>query len=139
MSIKLRVLLIIFSLVFFAVVARLVRHGRLQLKYSLLWLAIGLAFLLSAIFPGSVTFLKGLLGIELASNFVFFAALAGLFAVSLSLTVIVSWQSRDIRMLIQQIALLQKKLEQEQGEEQEQGARRTPPPSHNDTNPTSNN
>ncbi len=107
MTSQLRLSLIILSAVFMIVVIRLVRRGRLQLKYSLLWLLIGCTFIICAVFPGVVTFFKGLFGIALTSNFVFLAGLGGLFLVCLSLTVIVSWQARDIRMLVQRIALLE--------------------------------
>jgi hypothetical protein len=42
---------------------------------------------------------------------VFLIAIIALVGICLSLTAIVSWQSRDIRLLIQRVALLEKRLD----------------------------
>jgi hypothetical protein len=106
----LQVLLVAFSVVFLVAIIRLIKHGRLQLKYSLLWLALSLLLLICALFPEFVSACANSLGVGLASNFVFMVGLVCLMGICLSLTVIVSWQARDIRALIQRIALLEKRL-----------------------------
>lgn len=105
-----RVLLLVLSLTFLVEVFRLVSRGRLRLKYSLLWLAMGLALIVCAVFPGAVGWLSRSLGFGLSSNFVFFVALVCLLGVTLSLTVIVSKQATMIRSLVQQVALLKKQV-----------------------------
>jgi len=110
-SITLRVVLIVFALVFFFEIIKLVSRGKLQLKYSLLWMALSLVLLLCAIFPDLVGFFSGSLGIEAPSNLVFLIAIVALVGICLSLTAIVSWQSRDIRLLIRHVALLEKRLD----------------------------
>jgi len=106
--------IIVFSLLFLVAVLRFVSQGRLLLKYSLLWLALGIVALVIALFPHLATFLARAFGFGLTSNFVFFVVLALLIVICVALTGIVSWQSRDIRSLIQQMALLKKDLEEEQ-------------------------
>lgn len=106
----LRAVLVLFSVLFVVEVLRLVSRGRLRLKYSLLWMALGLVLFVCAIFPGLVGMVSHALGFGLSSNFVFFVALAGLLGISLSLTVIVSRQADSIRTLVQQVALLKKQL-----------------------------
>lgn len=108
MSPKLRLLLIIFSILLLVMIFRLVSKGRLQLKYSLLWMAMGVLIIIAALFPGLVIWLSGILGVGLTSNFVFLAGIVFLMGVCLSLSVIVSWQARDIRSLVQHVALLEK-------------------------------
>ena len=110
MSLTLQVLLVAFSVIFFVAIIRLIKQGKLQLKYSLLWLALSLLLLVCALFPGFVSACANSLGVGLASNFVFMVGLVCLVGICLSLTVIVSWQSRDIRQLVQRIALLEKRL-----------------------------
>lgn len=114
MPLTLRLVLFFVSLVFFAVVFDLVRKERLQLKYSLLWMALSIVVLLCAIFPNAVGFVSSALGIGVASNFVFLVGFVILIGICLSLSVIVSWQAKDIRCLVQQVALLNKRLEDEE-------------------------
>lgn len=101
----------IFCLLLMAYVIRLVMKKRLRLKYSLLWLALSIIALLCAIFPGPIFALAHLFGFVVPSNLVFFLAIFFLLALCLSLTVIVSWQARDIRQLIQEIAVINNQLE----------------------------
>ena len=114
MSLTLRVALVAASLVFIVEVVRLVRRERLQLKYSLMWMALSVVVLFCAIFPNAVGFVSDALGVGTASNFVFLAGFVILIGVCLSLSVIVSWQAKDIRCLVQQVALLNKRLEDEE-------------------------
>ena len=112
MTSVLRAVLVVFSLLFVVAVLRLVSRGRLRLKYSLLWMGLGLVLMVCAVFPGLVSTVSRALGFGLASNFVFFVALVGLLGISLSLTVIVSRQAEMIRSLVQQVALLAKRVEE---------------------------
>jgi len=82
-SITLRVVLIVFALVFFFEIIKLVSRGKLQLKYSLLWMALSLVLLLCAIFPDLVGFFSGSLGIEAPSNLVFLIAIVALVGICL--------------------------------------------------------
>jgi hypothetical protein len=112
MRLPLRLALIAFSVLFLIAVLHLVRKGRLQVKYSLLWLFSALVLFICAVFPHIVTVFSSILGILTPSNFVFLVGLSLLILICLSLTVIVSWQSRDIRALVQEIALLKHDLAQ---------------------------
>ena len=111
MSLVLRIGLTLGSIVLLCVVVRLVLRGKLQLKYSLLWMFLSLMVLVAALFPNLVSMVSGLLGIGVTSNFVFLAGFIFMFGICLSLSVIVSWQARDIRSLVQQVALLRKELD----------------------------
>ena len=111
MSIALRILLLAIAIVFLIEVFRLVSDGKLQLKYSLLWMLLSLILIICAIFPGIVSAFSSLLGFQTSSNFVFLVSIVGLLGICLSLTAIVSWQARDIRQLIQQVTLMQEDLD----------------------------
>lgn len=112
MSVVLRVVLIVLTVCFLLEVFGLISKGRLQLKYSLLWLFLALVLLICAVFPGVATALAHALGFQLTSNMVFFIGIVGLVGICLSLTVIVSWQARDIRRLLQEVALMRKELDE---------------------------
>lgn len=107
MSLTLRIVTIVICLAFLFFVVRLVTKNRLQLKYSLMWMGLAILLLICAIFPQIVTFFSNLFGFEQPSNFIFMMGLFCLMAIALSLSIIVSWQSRYIRSLVQTVALLQ--------------------------------
>lgn len=92
------------ALLLFAV--HLISKGLLLLKYTLPWLALFVIAALSAIFPEPLFALARFLGFEQPANFIFFVGLAFTMVVLLSLTVVVSWQSRYIVSLTQDLALL---------------------------------
>ncbi len=111
MSAALRIFLLAIAIVFLIEVFRLVSAGKLQLKYSLLWMLLSLILIVCAIFPGIVSAFSSLMGFQAPSNFVFLVSIVGLLGICLSLTVIVSWQARDIRQLIQRVTLMQQDLD----------------------------
>lgn len=95
---------------FFMWVLVLVSKEKLQLKYSLLWLALTFITFLCTLFPAPVYRLATLLGFDAASNFIFLAGFFFLIMVCISLSVIVSKQSTSIKNLTQRIAILEKEL-----------------------------
>ncbi len=92
-------------------ICRLVALGRLQIKYSLLWMLLAILILILSIFPQVIFFFASALGFETPSNFALFAGLGFLLIISVALSVIVSWQARYIRSLIQEVSLLRKDLD----------------------------
>lgn len=108
MTIHLRIALIALTLIFLFVIVRQIAKGRLQLKYSLLWFALGIALLLCALCPGLVEWCSLVLGIGVPSNFVFLVGIVFLLGICLSLCVIVSKQGKYIRTLTQRLAILEK-------------------------------
>lgn len=103
--------LIIVSLVFIAVIIRLIQRKHLSMKYSFLWLILLLVMLLCALLPILPYRLSGLLGFEVPANFIFLVAIFFLLAIALSLSIIVSKQQRRITTLIQELAILENKVD----------------------------
>lgn len=101
-----RILLIAISLVFIAVIARLVKRKHLSMKYSFLWIALLLVVLLCAMLPVIPYRMSDLLGFESPANFIFLVAIFFLLAISLSLSIVVSKLQRKITTLVQELALL---------------------------------
>ena len=107
MSIVLRVFVVLFCVVLFLYVLRLVAREKLLLKYSLLWLALAIILLVFALFPRALFSLAYMFGFETPANFIFFVGLFCLMAITLSLTVIVSKQTLKIKNLTQRISLIE--------------------------------
>lgn len=102
-----RFMLIVVSIVFMIVILRLVKNKRLSMKYSFLWLELILAIFVCAVFPIIPYRVSALIGFETPANFIFLVAIFFLLAISLSLSIIVSQQSRKITTLVQSLALLE--------------------------------
>ena len=102
--------LIVISIAFLLVIARLVKRKHLSMKYSFLWIGLLAAICVCAVFPIIPYAASDLLGFEAPSNFIFLVAIFFLLAISLSLSIIVSKQQRRIAAIIQEFALLENRL-----------------------------
>lgn len=110
MSIILRICLILGVIAFFAIILIFLRKKSINLNYSLLWLLFGTVLLIVGLFPQIVTFVSKLLGIQSPSNTVFAIMLFLILVILIALTAIVSKQHRKIKCLVQNLALVQKQL-----------------------------
>lgn len=100
---------IIFSLVFLVVVVELVRKGKMQEKYSLLWIFMSIVLLVLSSTPIIIDKLAEWLDIKNPPSFLFLFGLVYLLIYNLHLTVVVSKQSEKITRLTQEIALIKEK------------------------------
>lgn len=107
-----QVLAAIFAVLFFVYVIRLVSKGNLSLRYSLFWLALSVAILIAAIFPGFIGAIGEFFGFVLSTNFVFFLGLFLLLAFSLMLSVVATKQAVSIKNLTQRLAIVEKEVNQ---------------------------
>lgn len=105
MSALLQVLLVVAALAFLALVVRMVKRESTLLKYSLVWLFLGVVGLVAALFPSWVFAVSDMLGFEKPVNFIFFACALFLMIVSLGHNVIVSKQAVRIKVLTQELSL----------------------------------
>lgn len=108
LSTMLRVELVVLAVLALAVVIYAVNRRALQLKYSLLWMAIALALVVTACFPGTVVALTAWAGIEIPSNLIFLLAIVGLLGLCFSLSIIVSRQEAKLKRIIQLLSLDQR-------------------------------
>lgn len=115
MALVLRIVVIAACVLLLAYVFHLVKHDRLLLNYSLMWLALAAVILLCAVFPRPLFGVAAAFGFATASNFIFFVGFLFLLVICLVLTSIVSKQALSIKNLTQKIALMEK--ENEKGAE----------------------
>lgn len=98
------------SLVIVAVVLialfRVLRSGRIREKYAALWILVGTAVVVLAVFPDLLAFLARLTGVQVASNLLFFLAILLLLGVSLHLSLEASKLEDEVRVLAEEVALL---------------------------------
>ena len=110
MSPTLRLVLILAMTVYFAVLLLFVRRQGLNLKYFLLWLVMGVALFILILFPGILTFLARLFGIQSEMNALISAICFFIMLLEISLTAIVSRLNDKLTRTIQQTALLEKRI-----------------------------
>jgi len=95
---------------YFVVLLYLLVKRRLNLKYTLLWLAFGVLLLVFAVIPDLLTFCASLIGVKVASNGLFAVLHFCTLILLISMTAIVSKLNEKIKRLIQAIALLERRI-----------------------------
>jgi len=110
MEIRLQISLIICIVAFLVLILYLLKKDSLQLKYTILWMITGLILLLMAIFPQTLTFIVGIVGIYDVSNGLFAMAIFFVLIILLSITSIVSKLKTQNKKLVQANALLEKRV-----------------------------
>lgn len=106
MDITLRIVLLVASVLFLAFVLLRVRRGRYLLKYSLLWIALSLIGVVSAIFPEWLYSVAYALGFSTPSNFVYFALIGVLLIANLILCGVLSRQEVMLKSIVQELSII---------------------------------
>ncbi len=107
---RLRIVLIIAVFFYFIMMCVFLKNKMLSLKYTLLWLFVGVVMGILIAFSHLLVFLNHLVGIQNSMNGLFIWATAFILCILLSLTSIVSKQTNKIRQLIQTISRLEKRI-----------------------------
>lgn len=105
-----RITIICAVIVFFVIILRYLKDKTLNLKYSLLWIFAGLVMIIMAIFPQLLNVMSKLIGIYNPVYALFLVAIAFILMILMSLTSIVSRLNRKVRTLVQENAMLEKRL-----------------------------
>jgi len=106
MGLPLRVFLIVVSITFLIYVLLMVRRDRFLLKYSIVWVLLGIFGVIAAFFPEGIGALSNALGFEVPVNFLFLIAILFLMAASLVFVGALSRQAQLTKKLIQELSIL---------------------------------
>ena len=110
MSLSLKVLAIVFIIIVLITINLLAVKDRISVKYSLVWNIPCILLILFILIPGLLVWFTDFFGFQTASNMVLSGLFALLLFISISLTVIVSKQSKQIRVLTQEVSLLKSEI-----------------------------
>lgn len=110
MALPLQIFLIVCVLCFFLMILRYLIKRKLNLKYTLIWLAAAVVMLIIAVFPQIIYYVCSLIGIETPVHAIFFFAIIFLFAIVMMLTAIVSHMNIRVYRNTQTQALLEKRV-----------------------------
>ncbi|MBO6195676.1 MAG: DUF2304 domain-containing protein [Bacilli bacterium] len=108
MSKSLVISLVVFSIIWIIIILRLVRNGKLSIKYSMIWLFMSLIIFVVGIFPKLMELISDFFGFLTISNLVIGIILTLLLFITLVLTMIVTNQKSQINNLIQEVSMLKK-------------------------------
>lgn len=106
MSVMIRILCVVGSLVTLLFITSNIRRSKVQIEDSIFWVVLAAALLIVAIFPGLATTISGLLGFQAPSNLVFVVVIAVLMYKLFALSTEVSSLKHRLNELAQEEALL---------------------------------
>lgn len=86
-----------------------VKEHKITVKYSIIWYGCLFLISLAIIFPKSLLFFSNIFGIQVVSNLFFALIIAFFMVILLSLTIIVSKQKEQIKLLIQEVSIINSK------------------------------
>jgi hypothetical protein len=89
------------------VVIALLRGRRLRERHAIWWLVAGTVALIAGIFPGALSGVARVLGIDIPVNLLFFTSIAILFLVSLQTSSELTTLEAKTRILAERVALLE--------------------------------
>lgn len=106
----LRITLYIAVICYFVLILYYLKKRMLELKYTLIWLFAGLVMGVMLFVPELLVFFVHLLGIESNMNGLYVLCFAFIIAILMTLTSIVSRQTMKIKILIQELSMLEKRV-----------------------------
>ena len=107
---KLQIVLIVAIICYFIIILHFLKNKALELKYTLLWLFAGVVMLVLVIFPELLSWLVQLFGIQSNMNGLYIILISFIIMILMALTSIVSRLSNKTKTLIQEIAILEKRV-----------------------------
>lgn len=117
MSYNLIISLLVFSIIWIAIILVILKHDKIPIKYSLVWLISAFILILVAVAPRFLEIVASLLGFETVSNMVAGIMFILLLYITMVLTIIVSKQKKKTTLMIQEISMLKQRVNQLEGEE----------------------
>ena len=107
---SLHAILIIGAVGFLLFILYLMKKGKLEVKYSIIWLAFSLCMIMFACFPYTVLVLNDIAGVIDPVNFIFFTQIIFILLILLSVSAVISGFSKKIKQLAQANAILEKRV-----------------------------
>lgn len=106
----LRIVLSVAIICYFVIILYYLKKRMLDLRYTLIWLAAGICMGIMVFFPRVLLDFVHLLGIESNMNGLFILCFAFIITILMMLTAIVSRFALKVRILIQEISMLEKRI-----------------------------
>lgn len=106
----LQVTLSVAVICYFIIILYYLKKRMLELKYTLIWLVAGVVMGVMIYFPELLVKFVGIFGIQSNMNGLYILCIAFIFMILMTLTSIASRQQLKIRILIQEISMMEKRI-----------------------------
>lgn len=116
---RLQIIAIVMALCFMFFIFRLIAKGKLREEYSFIWITCTALLLLFSFWRNGLDVIAKVLGIFYAPSLIFLGAIFAIVIFLVHLSVVNSKQHKQIKDLAQEMAILKKKLEEEEKSKQE--------------------
>ena len=113
MNIRIQIIVGIIVILALVVIVNMIRQKKLELRYALSWLCVGIAVLVLDCFPQLITWMSRKVGIASPVNMLFFFGFCFSLIILFVLTIAMSRMSIRIKELTQEIALFEKKIDEQ--------------------------
>jgi hypothetical protein len=111
MEMKPRFVALVIAIVLVVLIVELVRRRKLREEYSWLWLSLGVAMLVLALWRGVLDLVTEMIGAVLTTSTLFFFAIVFLMLINIQFSVEISSLRTQVKNLAQQAAILQSNLD----------------------------
>ncbi len=108
MSVTLRIVLIVFSILSLAYVIKKIRYSMMQIEYGIFWIVLSIGFIVLAVFPSIAYWLTIKLGIMSTANLIFLLIIGVLLLKVFMMTIEISSLENKVRDLVQQLGIDEK-------------------------------
>ena len=117
MTVATYILGIVAAALILIVVIEMLRRHRLRERHAIWWVVAGVLALIIGIFPATLDWAAGVLGIQVPTNLVFFVSIAILFLVALQSSSELTQLESKTRTLAEQVALLELRIRELEGDQ----------------------
>lgn len=108
MSVTLRIVLIVLSVMSLGYVIRKIRYSKMQIEYALFWIVLSILFIILAVFPAIAYWATEKLGVMSTANLIFLAIIGILLFKVFMMTIEISVLENKVRDLVQQLGIDEK-------------------------------
>ena len=105
MNIRIQIIIALVVLVALAIIVNMIRRKKLELRYALIWLVVGICILILDCFPELISWLSTQLGIASPMNMLFFFGFCFSLIIIFALTMAMSRMSNRMKQLAQEVAI----------------------------------
>lgn len=112
MNVILRAALIIIMTIYLIIIAKAVKRKNMRINYLVLWIIIGIFLGIALLFPNLINYISNIIGFEVPINMIFSVAIFIVLYFIHDLMTIISKEEKKNTLLIQEISLLKKRVEE---------------------------
>lgn len=109
---SLTIVLICFLLIYILFITRAVKRKKMKIEYLIFWIMIGIILIIALLVPDLANSITNLVGFELPINMIFSVAIFIILYLIFDIFVLISKEENKTTILIQEISLLKKKIEE---------------------------